>query len=71
MTTNTSTNNNNNNKIQFTRYLYLYEEVELSLILTLLKKTNIDKMLFWCYELYYSTHENNIFPLFILPVKTT
>ena len=63
MTTNTSTNNNNNNKIQFTRYLYLYEEVELSLILTLLKKTNIDKMLFWCYELYYSTHENNIFPL--------
>jgi len=43
--------------------LYLYEEVELSLLLTLLKKTNIDKMLFWCYELYYSTHDNNIFPL--------
>ena len=51
-----------NSKIQFTRYLYLYEEVELSLLLTLLKKKNIDKMLFWCYELYYSTHENNIFP---------
>ena len=47
---------------QFTRYLYLYEEVELSLLLSLLNKQNLDRVLFWCYELYYSTYENDIFP---------
>lgn len=50
---------------QFTRYLYLYEEVELSLVLSLLNKQNLDKVLFWCYELYYSTPDNNIFPFLI------
>lgn len=52
-------------KQQFTRYLYLYEEVELSLLLSLLNKQNLDKVLFWCYELYYSSPENNIFPFLI------
>ena len=31
--------------------------------LSLLNKQNLDRVLFWCYELYYSTYENDIFPL--------
>ena len=50
---------------QLTRYLYLYEEVELSLLCCLLNKQNLDKALFWCYELYYSTPNNDVFPYLI------
>jgi len=51
--------------INFTRYLYLYDEVELSLIISLLHKRNLKKVLFWCYELYYSSENNDIFHFLI------
>ena len=51
--------------MELTRLLYLYEEVELSLLSSLLNKQNLDKVLFWCYELYYSSKDNNIFPFLI------
>jgi len=38
----------------FTRLLYIKDEVKYSLLVALTRKTDIDEVLFWTYELYYS-----------------
>ena len=40
-------------KLQFTRYLYCKKEVSYNFLITLLEK-DIEKCLFWAFELYYS-----------------
>ena len=46
-----------------TRYLYWKDEVEFSLILALLESNDLDEVLYWLYELYYSGWQEETFKL--------
>lgn len=52
----------------FTRYLYYKKDVELSLLGCILKK-DIEKAIFWAYELYFSGFEKELFKLLSLLYK--
>jgi hypothetical protein len=45
--------------LRFTRYLYETSEVKLSLLMSILNK-NIDKALFWAFELFYSGYKEEL-----------
>jgi hypothetical protein len=47
--------------LTLTRYLYIKDEVMYSLLLSLLDKKDINCVLFWTYELYYSGYEEELF----------
>ena len=47
--------------LTLTRYLYIKDEVIYSLVLSLLDKKDINCVLFWTYELYYSGYEEELF----------
>jgi len=50
-----------NTQITLTRYLYIKEDVKYSIMLSLLDKKDIQCLLFWVYELYYSGYEKEMF----------
>ena len=45
--------------LRFTRYLYETSEVKLSLLMSIINK-NIDKALFWAFELFYSGYKEEL-----------
>ena len=49
---------------RLTRYLYSVDEVKYCLITALLKKKDIDECYYWCFELYFSQLEEELFELF-------
>ena len=48
-------------RLTLTRYLYITDEVKYSLLLSLIYKKDINSVLFWTYELYYSGREEELF----------
>ena len=48
-----------NDIILFTRYLYIKDEVEFALLYVILNK-NLEKALFWAFELYFSGYEDEL-----------
>ena len=48
-------------RLTLTRYLYITDEVKYSLLLSLIDKKDINSVLFWTYELYYSGREEELF----------
>ena len=55
-------NININCEFTLTRYLYVTKYVKLSLIIALLEK-DLDKALFWTFELYFSGLDQDLFGL--------